>query len=282
MDKVRAEFESFLNTYNVKDSAVARAIGVSPTAISLFKKGTYKGKNEELALKISKYIRNYKKEDKKGEEFYKSKDVKMAFFTMSDAVEDKEIGLIYGEAGTGKTWIAKEFAKENPNVILIEADLYVTAKSMLEDIAEALKITVPNSLHGKLKEVARHLVTADKVIVVDEAEHLPYRALEGLRRIHDFSRTPVILVGTEILLGNLQGKNRELKQLYSRIGGKWVMGGLNKDECKEVFGAYIYKWTNGNFRASSKLKRRAKRLADIEKCEVNEQIVSLAAEMIVL
>lgn len=282
IEDVRIGLDKFLSANEISASALSRAIGVSPSQMTQFRKGVYKGDNEALAIKIAKYMQSYNKKGESRSEFFLSSDAKMALFTIEDAVNDKEIALIYGEAGTGKSSVLARFEKSKSNVILVEATCHTTAKSLLDDMAEELKIPLPKSLHGKLKGVARYLKDADKIILVDEAEHLPLKALEDLRRIHDFSRTPIVLCGTEILLKNLMGRNKELKQLYSRICGKWVMKGLNEKECKECFGRYIYKWSKGNFRTSAKLSKRAKRLADIKDCEVDEKIVSLATEMIVL
>ena len=133
-----------------------------------------------------------------------------------------------------------------------------------------------------LRAVARYLANADKILLIDEAEHLPLRALEDLRRIADFSRVPLILCGTEILLRNLMGKNKELRQLYSRICGKHVMNGLSKAESKEFFGDYIYDFARENFRSSAKLYKKAVRLAELNNKQISREIVEKATSMVVL
>ena len=54
-------------------------------------------------------------------------------------------------------------------------------------------------------------------MIIDEAENLPYRALEIARRIHDKTGVGVLLVGRSILLENLKGYNNQYDQLYSRV-----------------------------------------------------------------
>ncbi|MBR2156866.1 MAG: AAA family ATPase, partial [Campylobacter sp.] len=166
----------------------------------------------------------------------------MANFIISEAVNEREIALIYGEAGSGKTTVLKEFANAHSNAILIEVTPHTSARVMLEDLCEALKLTAPKGLRPMLKAVARFLSMSDRIILIDEAEHLPLRALEDLRRIADFSRTPVVLCGTGILLQNLVGRNKELRQLYSRICGKYEFKGLSKAESREFFGDFIYEF----------------------------------------
>ena len=277
----------FLEKSGVSMSALARAIGVSAGAISQFRKGEYRGDNALLGEKITSYIRNYNEKKAKTDkglrdEIYKSRDFKMANFIISEAVNEREIALIYGEAGSGKTTVLKEFANAHSNAILIEVTPHTSARVMLEDLCEALKLTAPKGLRPMLKAVARFLSMSDRIILIDEAEHLPLRALEDLRRIADFSRTPVVLCGTGILLQNLVGRNKELRQLYSRICGKYEFKGLSKAESREFFGEFIYEFAKENFRSSSKLHKKAVKLAQIQNCEINKEVVAEATKMIIL
>ncbi|MDN2927326.1 ATP-binding protein, partial [Campylobacter jejuni] len=79
---------------------------------------------------------------------------------------------------------------------------------MLDELLNAIKIEANSNNASKLKAIARFLKTNEQILIVDEAEYLPLKALEDLRRIADFGRVPLILVGTEILYKNLMGKNK--------------------------------------------------------------------------
>ncbi|MBR8466358.1 AAA family ATPase [Campylobacter sp. faydin G-140] len=287
MKEIIDKLNEFLKESKISASALARAIGVSSAAISQFRQGVYKGDTKSVAIKVEKYINNYqiKSETKSTvlkDEIFASKDAKMAKFVINEAINEREIALVYGSAGTGKTTILKEFAKNSPNAVLIEATCHTTAKVLLEELCEALKIDGANSINAKLKAVARFLKDNDKIILIDEAEHLPLRALEDLRRIYDFSRTTMILCGTEILLNNLMGKNKELRQLYSRICGKWCMQGLSEAECESFYGSGIYEYSKGNFRSSAKLYKKALRLAQLNECELDNEIIANATQMVIL
>lgn len=206
----------------------------------------------------------------------------MATFVANEAVNEKEIALIFGEAGSGKTTIISEFIKDKPQSILIEATCHTTAKVLLEDLCERLRLEVSGNSHKKLRAIAKYLKNSEKILIVDEAEYLPLNVLEDLRRIVDFARVPLILVGTEVLYKNLMGKNKELKQLYSRICGKWMLKGLSKEESKSFYGVDFHKYTNGNFRSSAKLYKKALRLAELEEAELNDALIATASEMVIL
>ncbi|EAI5420473.1 MULTISPECIES: AAA family ATPase [Campylobacter] len=285
MQELSQELECFLKQSGMKPSALARAIGASASLISQIKSASYKGDVALWAKKIRDFIALYQDKNEveiEKETIFKSRDFSMASFVMSEAVNEKEIALIFGEAGTGKTTIIKEFIKNKPQSILIEATCHTSVGVMLDELLLALKIEANNNNASKLKAIARFLKANEKILIVDEAEYLPLKALEDLRRIADFARVPLILVGTEILYKNLMGKNKELKQLYSRICGKWMMKGLSKEESDEFFGKSYFKFTNGNFRSSAKLLKKALRLAELEECEINDDLILSASEMVIL
>lgn len=285
LNQVCEELEIFLKVQNISQAALGRAIGVSSASISTFRKGEYKGNNKELGRKIKLYLDNYakkKSKDIKEVAIFESKDKQMADFVINEAVRDKEIAIIVGCAGSGKSTIAKDYARLHPNAILIEATLHSTARVILDELCERTHISGGRNLHEKVLLIAKELKRRDVVILIDEAEHLSVRALEDLRRIWDFSSCPLILFGTEILLKNLIGKNGELRQLYSRIGGKWHLKGLSEAETNEVFIKGIHAYTKGNFRSSVKLYKRACRLAELHNVKLDKDIIAQAVSMIIL
>lgn len=289
IETIKKDLEVFMQLNSVSQNALSRALGINPSAISTFRKGEYKGNNEELARKLKLYMDNFiaKKSDSRNEaiKVFSSNDKKMADFVINEAYREKQIALITGEAGSGKSTIVKEYVATHPNAILIEATLHTTAKVLLEILSEKLGITHARSLHDRVVAISLELRKRDVIILIDEAEHLPLRALEDLRRIWDFSQCPIVLVGTEILLKNLMGKNGELRQLYSRIDGKWHVKGLDKSESRAYYGNVgeaIFNYTKGNFRSSAKLYRKAKRLASLHNTEIQEEIIAQASSMIIL
>ncbi|WP_305862486.1 AAA family ATPase [Helicobacter cholecystus] len=289
ISQVRAELEAFIDREKISQASLSRALGVSASAISLFLKDKYAGKSEDLAEKIKLYIKNFSKarasrqrEVGQEEKIFESKDKRMGDFVISEAIENKEIAIIIGEAGSGKSTIAKGWSKSHPNVVLLEATLHTTAGVLLRELCERFGVSGGANLHESVSNISKYLKNADVVLMIDEAEHLPLRALEDLRRIWDFSGVPLVLFGTEILLRNLMGKRGELRQLYSRIGGKYKMKGLEREECTEVFCEEIYSYTLGNFRASSKLYKRATRLAELHKESLSPEIIANAVNMVIL
>ena len=199
---IATKLNEFLDAFNISASSFAKAIGVSAATISQIRSENYKGDVKSVSEKIEKYINNFAKPSPK-DEIYQSADLNTARYIIESAVNEREMALIYGMAGSGKTTILKEYEKSAPNAILIEATAHTNARALILFLIAKLKIEAKGDLDARLRTLCAYLKNADKVILIDEAEHLPLRALEDLRRIHDFSGVALILCGTEVLLRNL-------------------------------------------------------------------------------
>lgn len=201
---IATKLNEFLDAFNISASSFAKAIGVSAATISQIRSENYKGDVKSVSEKIEKYINNFAKPNPSPkDEIYQSADLNTARYIIESAVNEREMALIYGMAGSGKTTILKEYEKSAPNAILIEATAHTNARALILSLITKLKIETKGDLDARLRTLCAYLKNADKVILIDEAEHLPLRALEDLRRIHDFSGVALILCGTEVLLRNL-------------------------------------------------------------------------------
>ena len=130
----------------------------------------------------------------------------------------------------GKTSSLREYCKQAPDALMIETDPTYTAKVMLQKLAAMLGAEGKGSLNELMDAVVGRLKDSGRIILVDEAENLPLRALECLRRVHDKTSCGLVLAGMPRLLVNLRGKNGELKQLYSRMAFKLDLGESVPDE----------------------------------------------------
>ena len=219
------------------------------------------------------------------------------------------MAVIVGTAGAGKTRAIKEYAKLRPNAVLIEATIRTRGKELFTMIADELGVKYQTSQDATVRACADELKRSDKFFIIDEAEHLPYAALELLRRLHDFSSSALILVGTDALVDNLRGsantrKGREFRQLSSRIVGKYEYRGLTQrkeidgrvtedlKDLREVCARYgiedlksvemIKRLARANWRKSENLIERAKRLGAYYENRIDKEIIKEASSMIFL
>ncbi|EMX0644578.1 AAA family ATPase [Salmonella enterica] len=200
---------------------VATKTGLSTAVISQYLSGIYNGNIKNIEDILSDFIlREEERARRRGvkERFVHTQLADIALALISNTHMDGDIGVIYGPAGMGKSMVLRQYARTSKGVILIEADPGYTAKVLLQELCARLGVKKTGNIHELSEECIRALTGTGWVILVDEAELLPYRALEVLRRIHDRSGVALVLAGMPRLLINLKGSRGEFAQLYSRVG----------------------------------------------------------------
>ncbi len=136
-----------------------------------------------------------------------------------------DLVVVYGGAGLGKTVSARDYAAERPNVWT--AAITPAAQALGSCLERVASVCGLRSAYGRRARAAQleadlleRLDGARGLLIVDEAQHLGARALEGLRGLHDASGMGLALLGNEMLYTRLTGGSRaaEYAQLFSRIG----------------------------------------------------------------
>ena len=108
--------------------------------------------------------------------------------------------IIQGKYGVGKSELTERWASENGHVF-IRAKKVWTNRSMLEDIAAALGLSVRGMATDVENRIAAHLAQTMQALIIDEADYLAdmktASKLETIRDISDITGTMVFLVGME-------------------------------------------------------------------------------------
>ena len=215
---LRTELKDLMETRGFSTSFVATAIGVAKSAVNMWINEKYNGDNAKLTDKINNFIQR-ERERSNNEElpFVDISTVKYISEIGRLCHTKGKIGVCVGRAGLGKTCAVKEYTKNFLDAILIESDSGYTAKSLLLEIHRRVGLSGRGSVYDLMNEVVHKLYHSGRLLIIDEAENLPYRALEIARRIHDKTGIGILLVGKNVLFENLCGKNQEYDQLYSRV-----------------------------------------------------------------
>ncbi len=285
MNDVSKQLNEFIEQTGLTGASIARSIGVSTGTVSLVKTGKTAQVSEENLKKFSDYIANYGQKTETTATTIATQDLKLAHFTIDEVVISGGMGTILGKAGTGKTEAVKAYAEKHPEAVLIETIPSISLKSLLTKILEAQgdKSPVGNS-EQLLLAVVENFKRSERVLLIDEAENLTTTNLEAVRRIHDFSNVPVVLIGTYSLLSNLRGRGGDLLQLYSRISEKYKMQGLNDNDRNMLFGdmgQHIKKFTQ-DIRRSCHIFRKAKRMCSINNEALSPMHIQMASNSVIL
>lgn len=143
--------------------------------------------------------------------------------TLIKRIEAREYGLpglgcIYGRAGRGKT-TAAVYACNSLNACHVEAMPIGGVKGLLSMIVTELGLRPARTTDGLFMQAAEQLGRSNRPLIIDEADHiLSDRSIEIVRRLHDISAVPVILMGEEMLPQRLQRWERVHSRILSWVG----------------------------------------------------------------
>lgn len=210
--------------------------------------------------------------------FYASKLHKKAFnYLCYGMVKSEGFVVITGNPGLGKSTIAYRLLQQKSGPKLIVAHItstQINADDMLRMISSAFHMEYEGrSKTGLLRDIEVFLRERDRagqrcILVVDEAQNLPFETLEELRMLSNIQEGPKALLQT-FLLGQNQLlkklKHSSLIQFRQRIIASLHLNPLNINETKEYIQfrlkkvgweanpdisdkayQYIYKYTEGN------------------------------------
>ncbi|WP_104750420.1 AAA family ATPase [Helicobacter cynogastricus] len=283
------ELEAFIAEFGLSQAQVARSINKSPALISSYIKGTYKAKDvSQLEKSLQDFMASHRTNATQRHEIAQFEikpleNFKNAHFIIDQAVVCQESCLLYGQAGSGKSESLKAYAQKTPQSVLLEVVPEVSNKDFLKGLCELLGASPAKSVAQTILNLSKRLGERESILLVDEAEHLKTSSLEALRRLQDFTNTPMVLCGTPQLLKNLKGKNGELLQLYSRISLKYEFGTPSKADFTLLFGdlgASLQAITN-NLRRACKIYKMASRFSQINGGDL-AQSIQIVASMSIL
>ncbi|EAP4104870.1 AAA family ATPase [Salmonella enterica] len=276
---------------------VARAIGRSGAVVNQFLQGKYTGDISDIQERITSFINREQEKEKNRRiqaHFVTTDMAAKGLEVLAYAHQECEICVLYGAAGLGKTMLLGEYAARNKDALFIEADPGYTARTLLEELCRLLGVKVRGNIHELIDACVRELRGSGRLLMVDEAELLPYRALEVLRRLHDKAGIGVVLAGMPRLLINLKGRRGEFAQLYSRVALALNLGDtLSRDDFNQIavdmmpeaseagIGDALYTRSLGNARRLFKLARGVYRICDISQVPVSVGAIDKFAEMLI-
>lgn len=114
----------------------------------------------------------------------------------------------YGRAGRGKT-TAAIYCTNTMDACHVEAMPFGGLKKLLNMIVTELGLRPKGTIPDMFDQAAQELAVTGRPLIIDEADHiLAARTIEAVRKLHDVSGAPVILMGEELLPQRLQAWER--------------------------------------------------------------------------
>lgn len=204
----------------LSQAKIAKKMNVSEGTVSGFLSGTYKAM-ESIVPKVRQLIRIESKKEltPKEPEFKMTGISERVINVISCCQAIGKVGVVCGDAGVGKTMAINEYKRKNPDtsVVITINPCFSSIVGVNELLARAFHIQEKVSRKINL-EVLNRLEGSNKVIIIDEAQHLTPRVLDYLRSITDQSHTGMVFVGNTGLKAKMNGGDKkEYSQVYSRV-----------------------------------------------------------------
>ncbi|EHJ3657087.1 AAA family ATPase [Salmonella enterica] len=207
---------------NYSQTDLALKIGRSPAVINQFLQGKYKGDLDDVTARIGDFIETEEARFDakfKAPSFIETASTIRAKELINFARQYRTICVLTATSGLGKSTILKECKTKYKHTILIEVTPGFTPRALMRALLTVLKPDYSRSLSTAdlMKECIACLQKTEYLILVDEAELLPYQTLEALRRLYDMTEVGLVLAGLPRLSSNLLGEDGEHVQMYSRV-----------------------------------------------------------------
>lgn len=212
----------------LSQTQAAREIGISDSVLSQWLSGQYRGNVAAVDAKVARWIEARAERAEldarlpAAPEWVETPTAHRIEAGLSYAHMAGDICVVYGGAGLGKTMTARRYAGRRPNAWIATMSPATSALGpCLERLAEACGVRATSGRPARIEADLRERLSGSLgLLIVDEAQHLSPRALEGLRSLHDATDIGLALLGNETIYARLTGGRRaaEFAQLFSRIG----------------------------------------------------------------
>jgi len=274
---------------------LSSSLGISTSALSQWINDTYSGNVNKIETAVKSFLEHEREKlsvKKRRFKFVMTMPAKRLFEVARLCHIKCEPGVAYGQSGIGKTTAVMEYVRKYPATVLIESDQTCTLKTILSTLNRKLGFSGAGSTNSLFMECVEKLKDSDRLVIIDEAEHLSIRALEQLRRLNDFAHIGVLFVGMPRLMHKFQGLRGTFEQIFNRAVGNVAQIEQPKisdfealleanGESKELAKHY-HEASGANTRIFSKLYDRCYDTAQINERNIDSTIIKTVAHRMML
>jgi DNA transposition AAA+ family ATPase len=278
----------------ISQAKAAQALGYSSGVVSAYKSRSYNGNVKAFEEAVRAWL---KREERRIAKIEVPVVATNALDSISSGIsitqDERDIAVIVGDSGTGKTTALRAVVNENPSAILLEADSSFTKNVLVAEIARAVGVETKGGMTTVIGRIVEALRGRDTIIMIDEADYLSNASLELVRRvIHDKAQTGVVLVGLPRLKYQLENRRNDHEQLTSRVGVMLEVKGLARQDAVKILESVwkglpretadaFFKAAKGSARTLVKLMGRVHQTMAINGIETpNAEVIEAAGAML--
>lgn len=239
---IQAEVRRIKEAEGLSWTDVANESGIAGGTISGFAGGSYQGNNQKLATTVQSWFLSREAKRRTAQkirpipDFQTTKTAARILETCRYAQAMPEIAAIVGAPGVGKTMTLAHYAAINPNVWMATAEpASKNTFGMLGLVSEAMGIE-QKQMTKLARDIATKVRAKGGLVIVDEAQHLTFDALEQLRSLYDKCSVGVVLAGNESVAANITGVGKA--QMSSRVGLRLNLAKPAQDDICDLIKAW--------------------------------------------
>jgi len=238
-EQAREALREYMEKTGKAQSKIAKELDISSGTISMFLSGTYPSP-DRIIPKVESLLALYEEKVLAPKEpaYTETSVSKQVIQAITYCHLQGKIGVVYGDAGIGKTMAIRAYAAQHPESIVITINPAYSSMSGVNDLLSDQLGVREKTSRRIYADIVSRLKDSGRVIIVDEAQHLTKKTLDYIRCISDESRVGVCFVGNEEVYSRLKGSGKsEFAQLFSRIGMRRPLytTNLTKADVEKVF-----------------------------------------------
>jgi len=271
----REEFKDYLEKHKISQNKAGEGAGYTGSVVSQWLGGTYKGDGDAVEAALRAWMeRDKSRRERRSIPTVDTEAMRKITTAIAIAHEERDIAVIAGPAGTGKTTALARYEREHPgSAILIEADESMNQVVLIQELASRLGIDNKMSYPELVQTVSKDLAERDIAVMIDETDYLKDNSMELLRRVvNDKGRSCLVLAGLQRLIFRIKNLKNNHQQIASRVGvlleveemksvdAEKILLSVWSDLDKETIAAFV-KAAGGSVRTLAKLVDRAHRTA---------------------
>lgn len=238
MNTLRKQLTEHLERNRISQEAAAAGMGISGSALSAWRKEKYAGDNARIDALVVEYLGRQVATAVEVGTF--KRDFDFVETTVYDLIRSGvnlaeargEIRPVLGISGIGKTTALKQIRDEKQTAIFVQVYKGIRKNRFLSKVCKAAGISDKGTFDDLFESLADQLSGTGRLIIIDEAEHLPIDALDAVRRINDFTGCGIVLVGLPVFYELL----RRYPYIYNRTAMPIRLDRLKKQDVSEMIG----------------------------------------------
>ena len=247
--------QRYMETHSISQNQFAAKVNLSSAALSSYLNQKYKGSVEAVERQLSEFFKLDEEAEAAAEKT--ASLLPRAAYVPTSISEDvcqsirfaqleHCMVVLHGDAGVGKSKGAQKFLRDHPtNAVGISITPSTgTLNGSIKLLARALRVPECRNKMDQMMALRSRLDGTNWVIVIDEAQHLKYAALEEIRSLTDDNPMTgehgvgVVLIGNSEVYSRLQGRQQaQVAQLFSRIRmqREYTTRKVKEDDVRKLF-----------------------------------------------